>query len=80
MAEPQDMVLEILKEVRADFRRLEGKVDRVDAKAEALIEKVDDLEIKLDGLTHAVIAGFGSLVHELDIIKTRVTGLEAERA
>lgn len=77
MAEAQDMVLEVLKEIRRDmadgFRQVNTKVD-------ALSERAEDVETKLDGLTHAVIAGFGSLVHELDDIKTRVGRLERERA
>ena len=48
MAEPQDMVLEVMKEMRADMRRIEGKID-------GLNERVGEVEIKLDGLTHAVI-------------------------
>ena len=77
MAEPQDLVLEVLKEIRADMRRLETKVD---SGFQAVNERLGDQEIKLDGLTHAVIAGFGSLVHEIDALKERVSGLEREPA
>jgi hypothetical protein len=77
MAEPDNLVLEILKEIRREmadgFRQVNGAIG-------ALTDRSDDLETKLDGLTHAVIAGFGSLVHELDDIKTRVSRLERERA
>ena len=74
MAEPDStLILEVLKEMRADLRRLEGKVD---ANHREVVTKLDDQETKLDGLTHAVIAGFGALVHEIDDLKTRVARLE----
>ena len=80
MAEPQDMVLEVLKDIRADMRRLETKVDANTAELVAHGGRFDDLGTKLDGLTHAVIAGFGSLVHEIDGLKERVSRLEREPA
>jgi len=73
MAEPDNLVLELLREIRADVQEI-----RVELRA--LTERVDTLEIKLDGLTHAVIAGFGSVVHELNDLKQRVGRLETERA
>lgn len=73
MAEPDDLVLELLREIRAEVREIRTEL-------KALTERVDTLEIKLDGLTHAVIAGFGSVVHELDDLKKRVGRLETERA
>ena len=72
MADPENMTFEILNDIRADVREMRDDMRRVES-------KVDDVEIKLDGLTHAVIAGFGSIVHELDEIKTRVSRLETER-
>lgn len=73
MAEPDHITGEILREIRNMVREINGKVD-------ALTDRVDTVETKLDGLTHAVIAGFGSLVHELDDIKERVGRMERERA
>ena len=72
MADPENVTLEVPKEIRADMREMRDDMRRFES-------KVDDVEIKLDGLTHAVIAGFGSIVHELAEIKTRVSRLETER-
>ena len=76
MAEPDNIILEHLRGIRAQIEQLDRKFEQ---KFDGLTERVDTLEIKLDGLTHAVIAGFGSVVHELDEIKTRVSRLETER-
>ena len=84
MAEPDNLVLEILKELRADLRELrqEMRAELCEVRAEirAGFERVDVLEIKFDGLTHAVMSGFGGIVHELKDLNARVTMLEAERA
>ena len=71
MADPESVALEVLKEIRADMREMRDDIRRVES-------KVDDVEIKLDGRNHAVIADFGSIVHEPDEIKTRVSRLEPE--
>ena len=73
MAEPDNLVLEILKELRAELRELRQEV-------RAGFERVDVLEIKFDGLTHVVMSGFGGIVHELKDLNARMTMLEAERA
>ncbi|HKG85070.1 MAG TPA: hypothetical protein VKB16_18230 [Beijerinckiaceae bacterium] len=65
MADPENMTFEILKDIRADMREMRDDMRRVES-------KVDDVKVKLDGLTHAMIAGFGSIV-------TRVSRLETER-
>ena len=73
MAEPDNLVLELLRELRADNRRIETKLDQ-------LTECVDQVETSLTGLTHAVIAGFGALVHRLDDHDTRIARLERDHA
>ena len=80
MAEPDSVTLEVLKDVRSDMREMRNDVRRVESKVDTLAERVDDVETKLDGLTHAVIAGFGSIVHELEALNNRVGRLESERA
>jgi predicted nucleic acid-binding Zn-ribbon protein len=73
MTEPENLTLQLLREIRSEVGALRGDVRE-------LSERIDTIEIKLDGLTHAVVAGFGSLVHELDGVKQRVGRLEAEKA
>ncbi|KAA2242055.1 hypothetical protein [Salinarimonas soli] len=73
MTEPENLTLQLLREIRGEIGALRGDV-------RGMSERLDTVEIKLDGLTHAVVAGFGSLVHELDAVKERVGRLEAEKA
>lgn len=73
MTELENLTLQLLREIRGEIGGLRGEVRE-------LSERIDTIEIKLDGLTHAVVAGFGSLVHELDAVKERVGRLEAEKA
>ena len=78
MAEADNtLMLEILKDLHGEMR--EG-FQRVESRLISLEDRVDTLEIKLDGLTHAVLSGFGSLVRELKDVEKRMTLLEAERA
>jgi hypothetical protein len=81
MAEPDNLVLEILRE---PVKRLDSKIDgierKMDSRFTALEDRVDVLKIKLDGLTHALVSGFGAIVHGLKDLNKRVTLLEAERA
>jgi hypothetical protein len=73
MAEPESVVLDVLKELRGEMRIMRQEMrDGFD--------RIDTLEIKLDGLTHAMVSGFGAIVHELKDLNQRVTLLEAERA
>lgn len=73
MTEPENLTLQLLREIR-------GEIGGLHADVRGLTERIDTLEIKLDGLTHAVVGGFGSLVHEPDGVKQRVGRLEAEKA
>lgn len=74
MADPDNIVLEQLRAIRAQLDNLERKLD---TKAEAA--QFADLELKLDGLTHMIISSFGAIVHRLDSIDKRVSRLERER-
>ena len=77
MTEPENLVLEILKEVRGKIDALERKMD---GRFTVLEDRIDVLEIKFDGLSHAMVSGFGAIVHELKDLNKRVMLLEAERA
>ncbi len=80
MAEPDNLVLEILREMREGFRKVDARLDVIEKRLAALEERVDTIAIKLDGLTHAMLSGFGSILRELKELDRRMTGLEAERA
>lgn len=73
MAEPDDIVLELLRAIRADMTEVKGQVGE-------LRDRMEGVETRLDGLTHVTMAGCGSVVHRLDAIEMRVSRLERERA
>jgi len=73
MAEPDDIVLEHLRAIRADLGEIKQRMT-------ALEDRMEVMGTKLGGLTHVTIAGFGSVVHRLDGIEERVSRLERERA
>jgi predicted nucleic acid-binding Zn-ribbon protein len=84
MAEPDNLVLEILKELRTEmregFQRTDARFEALERRFVSLEDRIDRLEIKLDGLTHAMLSGFGSIVRELKDLDKRMTTLEAVHA
>lgn len=81
MADPDNIVLEHLRAIRAKLDEIERKVEslerKVDGKADAV--HLADVERKLDGLTHAVISSLGSLARSFESLDRRVAHLEHER-
>ncbi len=74
MAEPDNIILEHLRAIRADIADVK---QRLESKAESA--QVADLDSKLTGLTHVVISSLGSVVQSLDSLDKRVARLERER-
>jgi hypothetical protein len=72
MVEPDNIVLEHLRAIRA-------KLDDMDREIGAISNHVAEIELRLSGLTHAVLSGFGSIVSRLDLLDARVSRLERER-
>jgi hypothetical protein len=81
MAEPDNIVLEHLRAIRAKLDDVERTIDalarKVESKAEAA--QVAELNSKLSGLTHMVVSSLGSVVHSLDSLDKRVARIERER-
>ena len=80
MAEPENLVLEHLRAIRGSIEQLERKVDRLEIRLEHVEERLDGIDTRMTGLTHAVMAGFGALVHRLDDHERRIARIEAGRA
>lgn len=84
MADPENLVLEHLRAIRGSIEQLERRVGqleaRVDSRFEHVEERLDGIDTRMTGLTHAVMAGFGALVHRLDDHGRRIARIEAERA
>jgi hypothetical protein len=80
MAEPDNIVLEHLRALRADLSEVKQRIGSVERKLDSKAEtaQVADLERKLDGLTHVVVSSIGSLVTSLKSIDQRVSRVERE--
>lgn len=78
MAEPDNIVLEHLRSIRAKLDDIERKVDNLD-RSKAETTPLAEVERKLDGLTHAVISSLGSLPRSFEALDKRVSLLEHER-
>lgn len=74
MIEPDNIMLEHLRAIRADLAEVKRSLE---SKAEAA--QVADLDSKLSGLAHMVMSSLGSVVHSLDSLDRRVARLERER-
>ncbi len=68
MSEPENIIWEHLRAMRA-------KLDAVEQRSITIA----DVGRKLDGLTHVVISGLGSLVRSSESLDKRVSRLEPER-
>ena len=81
MAEPDNIVLEHLRAIRADLGDVKQRITAVEQALESKAEasQVADVDRKLDGLTHVVISSLGSLVRSFESLDKRVSGLERER-
>jgi len=75
MADPENIVLEHLRAIRAKLDDVERKLDNLERK-KAEASQVADVERKLDGLTHAVISSLGSLARSFESLDKRVSQLE----
>ena len=81
MAEPDNIVLEHLRAIRADLGEVKQRIAAVEQTLESKAEasQVTDVDRKLDGLTHVVISSLGSLVRSFESLDKRVSRLERER-
>jgi phage shock protein A len=80
MAEPDNIVLEHLRAIRADLGEVKQRIAAVEQTLESKAEasQVTDVDRKLDGLTHVVISSVGSLVRSFESLDQRVSRLEHE--
>ena len=74
MADPDNIILEHLRTIRAELAEIKR-----DLATKANAAQVAELDRNLTGLSHLVLSGFGSVVQRLESIDQRVSGLERER-
>lgn len=77
MTEPESITLEQLRAIRAEVGELRQQAPDIEQKLDSKAEtaQVADVERKLDGLTHVVISGLGSLVRSFEPLDKRVPRL-----
>jgi hypothetical protein len=74
VAEPDNIMLEHLKAIRAELAEIKR-----DLAGKASAAQVAELDRNLTGLSHLVLSGFGSVVQRLESIDQRVAVLERQR-
>ena len=88
MAEPQDMILPLLREIRAEMRagfdRVDQRFERIDRKLEQHDERFDKLERRFENLRQAVngesVLGryaAAEVEERLEAIEKRLAALES---
>ena len=73
MVDPENIVLEHLRAIRADLGEVNQRISTLESRMESF-------ETKLDGFSHIVMSGFGAVVQSLDSLNARISRLERERA
>ena len=74
MADPDNIVLEHLRAIRAELAEIKR-----DLSGKASSAQVAELDRNLTGLSHLVLSGFGSVVQRLESLDKRVAQLERQR-
>ena len=73
MAEPDNIVLEHLRAIRAELGEIKQRISTLE-------NRMESFETKLDGFSHIVMSGFGGMVHSPESLNARLSRLERERA
>ncbi len=76
MAEPDNLVLSLLRDIRTDISDFRASVDRRFAAVDSRLETV---ETKTDGIAVLMASAFGHLSTKISTLKDRVGGLDATR-
>jgi hypothetical protein len=80
MADPDNLVLSNLREMRAEtaaFRsETTARFDAIDKRFDAVEARLDAVETKTDGLAVLLASAFGHLTHEITALSARVDALE----
>jgi hypothetical protein len=84
MAEPDNLILSILREMRADMAAFRpeatARFDSIDRRFDAVEGRLDAVETKTDGLAVLLAGAFGHVSHELTALSTRVDALEPAKS
>jgi hypothetical protein len=73
MAEPDNLILSILREMRADMSSFRSEMTEFRSSVD---QRLEALETKTDGLAVLLAGAFGHLSHEVTALSTRVDALE----
>jgi hypothetical protein len=66
MADPDNIILEHLRAIRAELGEIRQRMTALEGKLESKAEaaQVADVDRNLTGLSHLVLSGFGSVVNQ----------------
>ena len=79
-AETENLVLELLRGMRADMAAMNKRFDGIDARLESIDARLDAIKTQLEGLRYVVVASVDSLVADVKDHETRIAALEGARA
>jgi hypothetical protein len=81
MAEPDNLILSILREMRAEMSAFRGDVDRrfdvVDRRFDAVDERLDSVETKTDGIAVLLASVVGHFSHEVQELRVRLDRIDS---
>ena len=79
-AETENLVLDLLRGMRADMAAMNKRFDGIDARLDGIDARLDAIETQLEGLRYVVVASVGSLVTDMKHHETRIAAFEGARA
>ena len=81
MAEPENLNLTILREMRAEMSAFHDAVDRrfdaVDRRFDAVDERFDTVETKTDGIAVLLASVVGHFSHEVQVLRVRLDRIDS---
>ena len=79
-AETENLVLELLRGMRADMAAMNKRFDAVDARLDGIDARLDAIETQMEGWRYVFVATTGSLVTDMKDHDARIAALEGARA
>ncbi len=78
--ESENLVLELLRGLRADMGRLRDDIGKVRDETAAIRDRLEAIETQLEGWRYVFVATTGSLVTDMKDHETRIAVLEGTSA
>ena len=79
-AETENLVLELLRGLRADIAAVNKRLDGIDARLDGIDARLDAIETQMEGWRYVFVATTSAVVTEMKGHETRRAALEGARA